>query len=185
RNLLGLQGLRRGGRQLRYQLPQLSSLQALRRHWTHPTTDWREGMNDRTPLPRPPHGIGDKTREVSALLRELGWWPLGEQHYFELERGLDCLAALLPPAPAIPEGWRLVPEVATYEMVTAGMRALREAPVKGVYASMLDAAPTPPVAADAPDHAAMHQQLLDMLGAKDHVDAARIIGQHHAREIAP
>lgn len=34
------------------------------------------------------------------------------------------------------------------------------------------------------DYQRMHAQLLDMLGAKDHEDAARIIAGHHAREIA-
>lgn len=33
------------------------------------------------------------------------------------------------------------------------------------------------------NYQAMHAQLLDMLGAKDHEDAARIIAGHHAREL--
>lgn len=34
------------------------------------------------------------------------------------------------------------------------------------------------------DYQRMHAQLLDMLGAKDHEDAVRIIAKHHALEIA-
>ncbi|MGH8081954.1 MAG: hypothetical protein ACREP7_15375 [Lysobacter sp.] len=41
--------------------------------------------------------------------------------------------------------------------------------------------PTPVVEADG--YEAMHAQLLDMLGATDQVDAARIIAAHHAREL--
>lgn len=36
---------------------------------------------------------------------------------------------------------------------------------------------------DTTDHKALHAHLLNLLGAKDHEDAARIIGEHHAREL--
>src|SRR5690606_38516107 len=58
-------------------------------------------------------------------------------------------------APAVPEGWRLVPVEPTEEMVQAGHTALMEwdartgddLGIENVYGAMLAAAPTPPASA--------------------------------------
>lgn len=44
-------------------------------------------------------------------------------------------------APVVPEGWKLVPETPTPEMVRQGV--LQELAVRGIWAAMLEAAPAP------------------------------------------
>lgn len=57
----------------------------------------------------------------------------------------NCRASMLRPIPEV-EGWRLVPVHPTVEMRTAGSRGIADSgasPV-GLWAAMLEAAPSPP-----------------------------------------
>lgn len=79
----------------------------------------------------------DKRRDAN------GWEPLTARDVNMLREGYMEAALAQQPAPAVPEGWQLVPEVPTQEQNDAGRAVLAggAAPMVKVYRAMLAAAP--------------------------------------------